>query len=219
MEKHFISQLETKPIQFVQTHFGQEWLYQEAFKEQLKAVQRVSDNLLNIEILSGIHSPVYTLGKSIKNIPSSDSFIPFVSTDRGGQLMYHGSGQLTLYPIFNLSYFFKGPRDYSKFLFDTCILYFKKQHQRELRCKENGLWFEEKKVGFLGLRIKEGVVYHGLSLNYGVDLKAFLEHSPCDIAGDRAGNLFEGQSLSAKFFKEEASRLSGLILAGLRERL
>jgi len=122
--------------------------------------------------------------------------------------MYHGPGQLTLYPVFNLKKTFAGPREYANFVFDTVIEHFKKKHAIKLKCQQNGLWLKDKKVGFLGLRIKEGVAYHGLSLNYQADLAAFKKHSPCDIIGDQAGNIFRTEDAKGLNLEFEACELS-----------
>lgn len=221
MEKLSTSRCLTKrEVSFSFTFFGEGWGYEEAFKEQLKAVEKVhkKEHIQNqIYFLAGLHEPVYTLGKSKRCQVEKGQLqvgAEFVQTDRGGQLMYHGPGQLTLYPIFKLADFFSGPREYAKFMFDLCIDYFKETHQIELECRQNGLWFEGKKVGFLGLRVAGGVVYHGLSLNYNADLEAFKRYSPCDISGDQVGNIkcqvtySEETSGRESFFKHEAEALS-----------
>lgn len=206
MEKLFISQEATDNTQI--TFCGEGWSYEAALKEQLAAYDQVCSEDPNFKILSGVHAPVYTLGNSLKEKPVTKSSLSFVKTDRGGQLMYHGPGQLTLYPIFKLTNFFAGPREYSKYIFDTCIDHFKTKHGLDLVCKKNGLWFKDKKVGFLGLRIKNGIVYHGLSLNYLTDLEAFKEHSPCDISGDQAGNIFTLNDKRSFSLKDEAFELA-----------
>jgi len=206
MEKLFTFQ-ETTDSNFLH-YFGKGWNYEAALKEQLAAFSAVQENEIEFKILSGVHSPVYTLGNSIKKVPSSDSKTPFIKTDRGGQLMYHGPGQLTLYPVFNLKKTFAGPREYANFVFDMAIEHFKNKHSIKLKCQQSGLWFEDKKVGFLGLRIKEGVAYHGLSLNYQADLTAFKKHSPCDISGDQAGNMFKADDIKGLNLEIEAYELS-----------
>lgn len=215
MEKRSLSQQETKLNNFAITaeYFGENWCFSKAFNEQFKRFEDVSLNNGKTHILSGVHKATFTLGNSLK----SEETLPlnFVQTDRGGRVMYHGPGQLTIYPIFKLNKYFKGPRKYTEFLFDSCIEYFEAHHNILLTCKNSGLWTKAgKKVGFVGLRIKEGVCYHGLSINYSTDLNAFLEHSPCDISGDQAGNLFEDHKKCPRL-EEEAVRLTQALVAGL----
>ncbi len=217
MEKHSHLQLEDKTKSKLKNemstqYYGENWNFKEAFDQQLKSFEKVLSGNTNLYILSGIHKAVFTLGNSLKETSPKGQF---VQTDRGGRMMYHGPGQLTIYPIFKLDQFFKGPRLYTKFLFDLCIKYFKKEHDLDLVCRGNGLWTKEgKKVGFVGLRIKEGICYHGISLNYRADLKPFLEHSPCDISGDQAGNLFLCSD-SSPSLEAEAVKLMDELKAGL----
>ncbi len=197
-------------------YFGEEWPFLKSFKNQLEKIKNVRENEESIYILSGVHTSVFTLGKSLENKKSlGDNFI---QTDRGGRVMYHGPGQLTLYFIFKYQKYFSGPKEYIKFLFDMCIKHLKKKHKINVYHKDNGLWNEEnKKIGFVGLRIKNGVSYHGISLNYNIDLGAFLKHSPCDILGDEVGNLFNKEALKP-LFKTEANILMNDFLRGLTLR-
>jgi lipoate-protein ligase B len=201
MEKHFHSHQfqaglkKSKNSNASFQYFGEAWDFEEALSRQKKAFDSVSLNNSHFYFLAGVHKPVFTVGKSLSTkilIDSENgSNPPCVKTDRGGLWMHHGQGQLTCYPVFMVKNFFKGPRDYTKFLFDLCIEHFKENHGLVLNCRNNGLWNEQnKKVGFVGLRLKEGITYHGLSLNYRADLSAFLERSPCDISGSQAGNIY-----------------------------
>ena len=186
MEERFISRQQIDPDFF---SFQKDWDYHKALEEQLLAFQEVAQGKVAFKFLCGEHKAVYSMGRSLKKRPVSQTQIPFVMTERGGRLMYHGPGQLTLYPIFKIRDFFSGPRDYSKSFFDTVVEHFILRHSLRLECMENGLWFKGKKVGFMGLRIEKGITYHGLSLNYQTDLSAFKSHSPCSISGDQVGNL------------------------------
>lgn len=215
MEKRSHLEASTKSTSlFVEVeHFGENWCFEEAFLKQLSSIDKILEDENKTIILTGVHSSVYTLGNSFKNQTSAGLPENCVQTDRGGKIMYHGPGQLTIYPIFKLSPRFTGPKAYLKFMFDTCIDYFEKEHQIRLTCKSNGLWNEgDKKVGFVGLRVKKGITYHGLSLNYGADLSAFLKHSPCDISGEQAGNLFENSSSD---LSKEAEALTAALIKGL----
>lgn len=215
MESPFHSQFQTKQ-QIFQKYFGEDWSFSDGFSEQLKKIEAVSKNQNLVYVLSGVHQPVFTLGNSLKKLLSSSNE-NFVQTDRGGRVMYHGSGQLTIYPIFRLQKYFPGPKDYIQFLLKICIDHFAKNYGVKLICKNNGLWSSEnkkknKKVGFIGLRIKNGVVYHGLSLNYDADLGAFLKHSPCDISGDQAGNLLNAGSEAVSLEKEACTLMNDIAM-------
>ncbi|MGH1468319.1 MAG: lipoyl(octanoyl) transferase LipB [Bdellovibrionales bacterium] len=213
MENHYLSHPPTKEF-FHKEFFGKGWLFPEGFQKQLESIDKVLKDEREVHLLSGAHAPVFTLGNSLKKDENLKG--DFVQTDRGGKVMYHGPGQLTIYPIFKLQRYFNGPKAYIKFLFDLAIDHFKKTYSIDLHCKNNGLWTEErKKVGFVGLRVKKGVTYHGLSLNYDVDLGSFLKHSPCDISGEQAGNIFNED---APCLKEESEILMNLFFERLTLR-
>lgn len=178
-----------KTINFNYFYHGQDWSYQKALSQQLAEASQIQKN--EVSLLAGEHRSVYSLGKSLspKDFPATIEGVPCVPSDRGGRVMYHGPGQLTLYPVFYLRDFFSGPKDYTCFIFDISQKVLKKHWGLNLYCFENGLWLNEKKVGFLGLRISKGVVYHGLSLNYNVNLEAFARQAPCNIRAEQSGNL------------------------------
>lgn len=184
--------------------------YKDVLSLQESIVSYLQKKTLSKEVykLVGVHPPTYTCGRSISNIDyeclvDQSPNVQVVKTERGGKVMYHGPGQLTMYFIFNLKEHFNGPRDYVDSLFESLKQFFLNQHDLELEYKKQGLWFKDKKVGFMGIRVKNGVVYHGVSLNYFTDLKPFLRHSPCDISGDMAGNIFSSP-LATLFLKDEA---------------
>ena len=188
----------------------------DTYESILKLQNRIVDQLSlypenkKVFVLAGEHPPTYTSGKSV-----SDDKIDFVKsmfngavvkTERGGQFMYHGPGQLTLYFIFNLKQHFSGPREYVEYLFNSVKDYFEDRYELELEYKNQGLWLNDKKVGFMGIRVKKGIVYHGISLNYYTDLEPFIKQSPCDISGEQAGNLFSSP-LATLFIKDEAKNV------------
>ena len=157
------------------------------------------------------HPPTYTGGRSISKSKLEDIKKNFtgevVQTERGGRVMYHGPGQLTLYFIFNLKEYFEGSRAYVEQLFKAIQSHFLDLYGLSLDCHDQGVWLKNKKVGFVGVRVKRGVVYHGLSLNYFTDLEPFLSQPPCNIKGNQVGNLFLSP-LSTLFFRDEAKNLA-----------
>jgi lipoyl(octanoyl) transferase len=131
------------------------------------------------------HSPVYTLGLNGKPehvLQAGD--IPLVKTDRGGQVTYHGPGQLVVYLLADLKRLKMGPRQIVTLLENAMIATL---HQygvpANARSDAPGVYVEGKKIGALGLRIKHGCSYHGLSLNNCMDLRPFLNINPCGYAG------------------------------------
>lgn len=131
------------------------------------------------------HPPVYTLGLNGKPehvLQAGD--IPLVKTDRGGQVTYHGPGQLVVYVLADLKRLKMGPRQAVTLLEDAMIATLRQYGvQAQARADAPGVYVDGKKIGALGLRIKHGCSYHGLSLNNCLDLTPFLNINPCGYAG------------------------------------
>ncbi len=192
--------------------------YEEILKEQKNRVSSIksyidSENKKSkVFSLCGVHPKTYTLGRSVddkiyEELKGASTSYAVSSVSRGGKLMYHGPGQLSLYFIFNLKDFFSGPREYTEYLFKSVKAYFLREYDIELELKSQGLWLNNKKVCFMGIRIKNGIVYHGLSINYYVDLKPFVNRPPCNVSGDSVGNIFSSP-LAALFLKDEACKIT-----------
>lgn len=131
------------------------------------------------------HPPVYTQGQAGKPehllIPSA---IPVVQIDRGGQITYHGPGQLVAYLLFDLSRSGMGVRDMVRRLegavIDLLAEFGIKAHGR---VDAPGVYVGDAKIASLGLRIRNGRSYHGLALNVDMDLTPFYWINPCGHAG------------------------------------
>lgn len=131
------------------------------------------------------HSPVYTLGLNGKHehvLHAGD--IPLLETDRGGQVTYHGPGQLVVYFLVDLRRLAMGPRQ-AVTLLENAMVNTLSQYgvSAQARADAPGVYVEGKKIGALGLRIKRGCTYHGLSLNNDMDLTPFQHINPCGYAG------------------------------------
>lgn len=131
------------------------------------------------------HPPVYTLGLNGKRqhlLQASN--IPVVQVDRGGQITYHGPGQLVLYLLLDLQRKQMGIRDIVNSLEQSVIALLKTYHiDSESRKDAPGVYVQEKKIAALGLRVRRGCCYHGLSLNVGMDLSPFEYINPCGYPG------------------------------------
>ena len=131
------------------------------------------------------HPPVYTLGLNGKHHHLlHQNAIPLVESDRGGQLTYHGPGQLIVYLLADLRRLAMGPRQVVTLLenamINTLSAYGISAHARP---EAPGVYVDAKKIGALGLRIKRACCYHGLSLNNAMDLSPFRDINPCGFAG------------------------------------
>lgn len=132
------------------------------------------------------HPPVYTVGIAGRpeHRPRTDNGIPVVRTDRGGQITYHGPGQLVAYLLLDLRR--RGltirplVRLMEQAVIDLLAGYGIAAHGR---AQAPGVYVGEAKIAALGLRIKNGCCYHGLALNVDVDLAPFLAINPCGYAG------------------------------------
>jgi len=138
--------------------------------------QETADEIWIVE-----HLPVYTLGLSGKrehllNIED----IPVIETDRGGQVTYHAPGQLVVYLLLDIGRLKKGVRDIVTLLEQTMIDTLS-QYGIKAMAKPDapGVYVDGKKIGSVGLRVKRGCCYHGLSLNNNMDLAPFNHINTC----------------------------------------
>ncbi len=131
------------------------------------------------------HPPVFTLGKNASmNHVLAPGDIPLVRIDRGGQVTYHGPGQLVVYPLVDIERLGLNVREL------VCSL-----EQAIIRCVAGfgvdasgdrnapGVYVEGRKLASLGLRIRRGCSYHGLALNVDLDLEPFSRINPCGYEG------------------------------------
>jgi lipoyl(octanoyl) transferase len=127
------------------------------------------------------HTPVFTQGQAGKAEHIIDSHeIPVVQSDRGGQVTYHGPGQLMLYPLLELKRYELGVRDTVDTL-ENIVIALLKRYGIEARGdqKARGVYVGDAKIAAIGLRIRKGYTYHGLSLNVDMDLTPFSYINPC----------------------------------------
>jgi lipoyl(octanoyl) transferase len=131
------------------------------------------------------HNPVFTQGQAGKAehlLNTGD--IPVVQSDRGGQVTYHGPGQLVAYFLINLRRKKLGVRELVTHIEDLVIQTLKEYNiESAARPDAPGVYVDNKKVCSLGLRIRKGCSFHGLALNVNMDLTPFLRINPCGYAG------------------------------------
>jgi lipoyl(octanoyl) transferase len=131
------------------------------------------------------HFPVFTQGQAGKPEHLIDpGDIPVVATDRGGQVTYHGPGQLVVYPLLDLRRRDLGVRQWVSLLENGCIALLASYGvEAYARADAPGVYVAGRKIASLGLRVRKGCSYHGLSLNVAMDLQPFLRINPCGYAG------------------------------------
>lgn len=131
------------------------------------------------------HPSVYTLGLggSTKHIHIR-GMIPIINSDRGGQVTYHGPGQLIVYVLLDLKRLSIGVRKLvtvlEQAMIDTLAQYGIKAHSKP---EAPGVYIAQKKIGSVGLRIRKGCCYHGLSFNNQMNLEPFNNINTCGNAG------------------------------------
>ena len=131
------------------------------------------------------HLPVFTQGQAGK--PEhllAVSEIPVVQSDRGGQVTYHGPGQVVIYLLLNLRDTGMGIRGLVTAIEDSIIAMLADHNiDAESRRDAPGVYVDEAKIAALGLRVKRGFTYHGLSFNLDMDLSPFQQINPCGYQG------------------------------------
>jgi lipoyl(octanoyl) transferase len=131
------------------------------------------------------HDPVFTLGMNAdRSHVLAPGDIPVVQIDRGGQVTYHGPGQLVVYPLIDMRRAGLNVRDLLSALELSVIEYVARFGIRaECRADAPGVYVAGAKLASVGLRIRRGGSYHGLALNVAMDLEPFGRINPCGFAG------------------------------------
>ena len=131
------------------------------------------------------HEPVFTLG--INTAPEhllAPGDIPVIQVDRGGQVTYHGPGQLMVYPLIDLRRAGLGVRELVTALEQSVVgLAADYGIEAASRCDAPGVYVDGVKLASIGLRIRRGSSFHGMALNVDVDLEPFSRINPCGFQG------------------------------------
>lgn len=160
------------------------------------------------------HHAVYTQGQAGKaEHVLNPKAIPIVQSDRGGQVTYHGPGQLVVYTLMDIQRRNLGIRTFVSKL-EQSLIQLLKQHydiSATIHCGAPGVYVKEKKIASIGLRVKNGCTYHGIALNVAMDLTPFDGINPCgyealkmtqisefvdNISVDKVGQQFTQELLS-----------------------
>jgi len=131
------------------------------------------------------HPSVYTLGKNGKpDHVLNPQNIPVINSDRGGQVTYHGPGQIVVYTLLDLKRSKVGVRELVTLIENSiieCLAYFKVSSSA--RADAPGVYVNNAKIAALGLRVRKGCSFHGLALNVDMDMEPFTRINPCGFAG------------------------------------
>jgi lipoyl(octanoyl) transferase len=177
-----------------QTALELQELYFHSQLEKLEKGEPTTNTLIFLQ-----HTPVYTLGKSgdIKNlkVPVENTGAEYFETNRGGDITYHGPGQLTGYPIFNLNEFGIGTREYVHKL-EQCVIDCMGSYG--IKCgridNASGVWISAKtelprKICAIGIKISKGITMHGFALNINTNLSYFENIIPCGLENTAVTSL------------------------------
>lgn len=197
MEVKQNKKIEIKELGF--KDYKETWDYQEQlFKEILDIKVKNRRENTQIEtpnyLLSVEHPHVYTLGKSgdVSNLLINENQLEekgakFYKINRGGDITYHGPGQMVIYPILDLDNFFTDIHKYLRLLEETVILVLRDYGVKAERSEgETGVWLDvgtpfARKICAMGVRASRWVTMHGLALNVNADLGYFDNIVPCGI--------------------------------------
>jgi lipoyl(octanoyl) transferase len=163
-------------------------LGRQSYEPVWRAMQRFTDSRTDEtpdELWLVEHDPVFTLGQAGKDehvlFPGD---IPVLHVDRGGQVTYHGPGQIVLYPLLDLKRLKVGVKDYvcriEQAMIDTLADWNIHAQRRE---GAPGVYVNGAKIGALGIRVRHGCTFHGLAFNIAMDLEPFHRINPCGYAG------------------------------------
>jgi lipoyl(octanoyl) transferase len=150
------------------------WQAMQAFTNQRDA--HTMDEMWLLE-----HDPVFTQGQNGK--PEhllNPGHIPVIQTDRGGQITYHGPGQLMVYTLIDIKRKHLNVREFVSILEDSIIQLLANYNiVAHAKREAPGVYVEEKKICSIGLRVRRGCVYHGIAFNISMDLEPFSRINPC----------------------------------------
>jgi lipoate-protein ligase B len=198
--------------------FAESWLcveipakdYPDALKTQHTLVDaRVKGDLAYNMLLLLEHPPVFTLGRrgGKQSLLVSEEFlkqrnISVIQTERGGDITYHGPGQLVGYLIVNLRETKWDLKDFVECLEEMMIRTVAEWGIKAQRNPLNhGIWLGMKKLGSIGLAVRKGISFHGFSLNVSLDLQPFEWIHPCGLAGIGVDSM--GNALGQKILMED----------------
>lgn len=180
-------------IQLDTVEFGEAWELQKSLLEA-RMSNAIEDSLVLLQ-----HPPTFTFGRRYKedNLITNKEYYESLGfavykTDRGGLATYHGPGQLVGYPIIKISTYTKDYYQYLRMLEDVMI---RTLIDFGIAARRNegytGVWVDNAKIGFIGVRMSFGYAMHGFSLNVNNDVSPFNYITPCGIQGVRITSVQE----------------------------
>ena len=181
---------------YSQAYYFQEKIFNSKIKEKREG--KIPEN----NIFWYEHPHVYTLGNSgnKNNLLVNDEFLrkikaTYFKSNRGGDITYHGPGQIVAYPIIDIEQFNIGVNDYI-YILETAVIELLKDYKIYGQIKKGaaGVWLdtgksEERKICAIGVKISRGITMHGFALNVNTDLSYFKNINPCGFTDKTATSL------------------------------
>ena len=200
--------------------------YREAWEMQKRRNEQVAQGIGSECIVAMQHPPVYTLGfhgdeRNMKATAEQLAGIELIRIERGGDITFHGPGQLVVYPIINLRRRAIGVRRFVE-LIESCVMDFCSEHHiaTHLRQDAPGVWCDsggsDKKICAIGLKIRHGVSMHGLALNITTPLHYFQAINPCGFDSTQVTSM-EQQAERTPCFADAASTLTHQLKQAIKD--
>lgn len=193
--------------------YPQAWAWQQEQVQKRLDCPELGDVLALLE-----HEPVYTLGQAASldflRFPIGSIGIPVYRTERGGEVTYHGPGQVVGYPILRLKHYGLDVHAYLRCLEQIIINALREYHiPGERKAGYTGVWVGDVKVAAIGIKVRRGVTMHGFAVNVCTDLTAFDRIVPCGIRGYGVGNLAQFcPHIDPEAVSESLGRQAGAVL-------
>jgi lipoyl(octanoyl) transferase len=194
--------------------------YDDSWALQKQTLEGVSSGQLPPTLFVGEHPPVYTTGRknTVSNRLQQD--IPVVEIERGGDITYHGPGQLISYPIFPLPTHYRDLHQYLRDLEEVLILTLQAFGLEGFRNPGwTGVWIQPEgvssplKMASIGVAVSKWVTYHGIALNVTNDLTPFSAINPCGLSSEAMTRLVDwcdgSKENAAEVFSKAKSQLVG----------
>lgn len=166
--------------------------YQDAWTLQTELVAARWEKRLGTDVVLLLeHPPVFTLGRrggrenlTVSEEMLTDRGIPVIQAERGGDITFHGPGQIVMYPIMDLTSARVGVVDYVEMLEEVVIRVAANWGVRAVRNALNrGVWIDNSKLASIGIAVRHGITFHGVALNVNLSLDPFNWINPCGLKG------------------------------------
>ncbi|MCX6149018.1 MAG: lipoyl(octanoyl) transferase LipB [Ignavibacteriales bacterium] len=188
--------------------------YKQTWDLQLETFEQRRLNKINDTLFLLEHPHTYTLGKVAdkKNLISSKEYlhenqISIYDIDRGGDITYHGPGQIVGYPIINLGDWYEDTHKYLRGLEEVIIITCKDFGLQTGRVEGlTGVWIENRKIAAIGIKVSRWITMHGFAFNVNTDLSLFNGIIPCGIS-DKAVTSLEKELAKIIFLDEVKEKL------------